>query len=220
MSFNEPIYVHNFDQRADAARLNYPPERRIEIIDYPYFDSTTFDTDVSSIYNKFRIAFLEEIKAPGTVVLDTETVLWEIMRLIHMQELEAIAEAKKKLRESHYLLPTEYGIPNSRMRTLFYALRNRAKEFQKTGKGVLNLVVIAHQKEEYRNDKGTGKMIPDWWKETNGICDIIISQALGTDEEENVIPISTVTKCGTNLELTGLIIPNANYKKLYTLLVK
>jgi len=164
-------------------------------------------------------------KEVKTLVIDSNTLLWNICHNSHLQELQERQLIKWKndpktknipFDENEYrerLQPPEYGPANDKMRTILHT----ARSFQK------NLVLTHYPTDEYGaipDSKGnivegkTGIKILDGFKETVKLVDMVMWLSIKeTVEQGKKIkhPIAKITKCGLEgmgLDATGLEIPS------------
>lgn len=103
--------------------------------------------------------FLASLSNPGYPVLDTETKMWLMTRQGFLQEVQEAAGPERER-----LNTLQYTEPNARHSQLIEAARMKNRD----------LLMIAHEKEEYRGDKPTGKMIPDGFKEVASMSDYVL----------------------------------------------
>ena len=149
-------------------------------------------------------------KVFSTIVWDTGTLIWSLVRDAFLEERQIERPNKKTLDT------IEYAEPNRRMTTLYQLI----KAYE------VHLVVTHHSKDEYvpelaankpiKDDQGNVKMIqsgnklPDGFKETLALSDLVLYTRL----ENNNIPHVLVTKSLYGLDLRGQDIEWPEYKKL------
>ena len=92
--------------------------------------------DASSAWEQFKKAYIAACKSPQvrTIVWDTATEVWELIRLARFGKLAQV-------------MPVQYGPVNGEMRGLIRAAYDSNKNF----------VMLHKMKAEYVNDKRTGK---------------------------------------------------------------
>ena len=222
LGFPMPIYHADFDFGFE--RISHRYKKELEeglIVTKPYPIPMEVDAFVTKIgrriagvrekYEEFIMDYVAALqdKKYQTVVIDTATQLWEIIRQGFLQEKQELQEPKDKLRER--LMPIEYAEPNSRMRQILYA----ARSFNK------HLVLTHYARDEYAprstpqgiEEMRTGNKELDGFKYTLGLADIVIR----TERKSNEF-YGTVTTCGLAIEMEGLIIKNPSYEAIMELL--
>jgi hypothetical protein len=166
-----------------------------------------------------------------SIVIDSNTLLWNICHQSHLQELQErqlVYHKKNKpnipFDENDYrerLQPMEYGPANDKMRTILHTARSFSK----------NLILTHYPTDEYGtipDGKGnivegkTGNRILDGFKETVKLVDLVMwlsikeSVVAGKKEKQ---PIAKITKCGLEgmgLDAVGMDIP-ATYEGVINL---
>lgn len=104
----------------------------------------------NAAYMKFMEAWNDAFRWARTIVLDTHTELWELLRLARFGKL---AQVK----------PIHYGPVNAEWQSIFKAFRRQDR---------CNLICIGKIRERYVNDKPTGVMEQAGQKEFNYLGDI------------------------------------------------
>jgi hypothetical protein len=134
---------------------------------------------------EFVADYLAGLKGNARPVIDTETKLWLMIRQGFLEEVQdATGPNRERLDQLQY---TE---PNARHSQLIEA----AKQFNK------DLVMLAHEKEQYIKKEATGVMIPDGFKEVPNMADAVLRFRL-VDRK----PVATFTKAGAGgLDLLGV----------------
>ncbi len=134
---------------------------------------------------QFVADYLESLKGPGYPVLDTETKMWLMIRQGFLQEVQEATGAEKDR-----LGTLQYTEPNARHSQIIEAAKARGKD----------LIMLAHEKEVYLNDKPTGRLTLDGFKEVPNMVDCTLRFTI-----EQKKPVATIMKAGTGgLELVGL----------------
>jgi len=128
--------------------------------------------------------YLEGLKGSGYPVFDTETKMWLMTRQAFLQEVqEATSSEKERLNSLAY---TE---PNARYDQIITAAKARGKD----------LILIAHEKEVWVNDKPTGTYTHDGKKEAANLADVTLRFTI-----RNKRPLATIQKAGAGgMELVG-----------------
>jgi hypothetical protein len=157
----------------------------------------------------------------NTVVIDTNTVNWNLIQDSYLQEVQKKTPSRVRLQR------IEFGEPNARMRALF----NVAKARQK------HLIMVMHETDEYIqvvvNGKPmldednrpvsapSGEKAPDGFKATRNMSDwVLVSSApiIDTDGGKQVVPQVIIEKSPMGIDLVGLPIKWFTYDKLVTYL--
>lgn len=138
---------------------------------------------------RFVADYLPALDGPGYPVIDTETRFWMTIRQGFLQEVQ---EATGKDQER--LNTLAYTEPNARYSQVLTAPKIKGKD----------LVLLAHEKESYVNDKPTGTFVHDGYKEAPNLADCTLRFTL-----QGKVPLATIYKAGTGgLELIGREIQN------------
>lgn len=118
-----------------------------------------------------------------SIVIDTETRMWLTVRQAYLQQAQDASDTKA-LDQLHY---TE---PNARYDQILVA----AKIYEK------DLVLVSHLKEEYKGNKGTGRMIHDGYKEAPDGADLTLEFSV-----EDRMPVARVRD--KPMALDGFVLP-------------
>jgi len=206
MTCPDPIIVYSFDGGATYVRGQFP-NKDITIRDFrpPILESTQPIEAESKLLDQFEAQYKEDISSGKykTAVLDPASILWELNW--HTQQVE---EGDKRL------VTRKYAEPNARMMAYF----NRPLMMG------MNLVSINYLKEEYLDEKPTGKMKLDGFKRTESQADVVIELARGPIVPKPKSPpfwkiVATITDSRYDgLNVTGMTLDNPNYDDLMTLL--
>lgn len=160
LTFPKPLSILSLDLGAKAL-LSKPPfdgqDITLREMPMPLFDSL----DATSLgFAQFWQEVKKQIYADidsckfQTIVIDTATALWEVIRYGFNEEEGKAIGASGKARN--------YGEPNARM----YGIYTRAQV------GGVNLVLIQYTKDKWENDQNTGRRVMDGWNRTEGIVDV------------------------------------------------
>lgn len=210
LTYPDPIEFFNFDLRLDAPLSKFPNKKVIRH-DYPLLGGTPTDAksslqkdvldraaELEAKANPLYIRFLEEYFAAlkdlkvKTIVIDTATQLWEIVRSAFMERngLEA-------------LMPQHYGKVNPTMRSIYNAVRrpNRVEEKY--------LVVTHYSRDSYVGDKKTGEREADQFRHTPYLADLNLAFEL-----ENKMTKVTIMGCGEDRDLTGKTMLDPTFEDL------
>lgn len=207
LTFPDPIKVFSFDAGCKIVAAKFP-DKAIDIEEYslPIIDSLgTKDAGFEDLWKKVK-ADIEKAVASGeykTIVIDTGTHLWEIIRYAWNEENDKAVGAGGKART--------YGEPNARM----YGIVMRA---QVAG---VNLVITHHLKDRWVKDENTGEKELDGWRRTEGLADVVLLtervQRTIKDKEQAVIQ-TTLKECRFGLALCGYQQDMMTYEDLAAIL--
>lgn len=143
-------------------------------------------------YNKYL-----EDKNIKTIVFDTFSAVWEIRRLSYL------AEIRERDPNRSSLMPQEYFIPNTDMKTILIQSRIHEKI----------LIVVHHTRDEYVDNKPTGREEADGFKYTGDLVDIEFWM-----NKRDGKPIGRIGNCGLSMMAEGIEIPEPSYDKLAELI--
>ena len=167
------------------------------------------------LWHKFVYDFVVAAQWPevNTMILDSATLLWNIVHKCHLQELQEKQvyawnkeHANTPFNENEYrerLQPIEYGPANDKMREVFQT----ARAFNK------NLVLTHYPTDVYgpmpdghggMEDKKTGQVTLDGFKETAKLMDVVVWTSIQTStrdkkgggKETYKFPVATFHKAG------------------------
>ena len=112
---------------------------------------------IAPMFQSFLKAYKEALAGDcQTLVIDTATQLWEVVRLAHFED-------EKTTDQKHFAF--EYGKPNSIMRSILSAPKANGK----------HLVLTHYVKEVWSSEgKRTGEITADAFKQTEGIADLVL----------------------------------------------
>jgi len=197
MTFPDPIKVFSFDLGAQFVRSKFP-DKVIDIVEYPLpvVDTLSGETPwAEPFWLQVKKDIYDAIDSCNyqTIVLDPGSVVWDICRFSFAEE-----QNRNKLGKAR-----DYGEPNARMRGFFLRAATAG----------INLVATSYLKEEYQEDKPTGKLILDGWKHTIGMVDVhLILERVG---KENV---ATIMDSRYGFDTIGYQLKMPNYEDLSILL--
>jgi len=176
---------------------------------------------VKELWYKFLMDYLNLLQEPGitTIVVDTATLLWELICTGYIQEKQEVQLDSRgnllpgeRLRIS--LIPIEYREPNIRMRGLIYQAKIHGK----------HLVMTHHARDSYKpaiNPKtGAIEEIRSGEKERSGfaglgdVADTIIHTYIIKNSGE-LVPTCKID-LSELLPLTGMVFPLPTYEKIIT----
>lgn len=144
----------------------------------------------------------------STIVIDTATLLWEIVCTGYLQEKQELRSPTDKPRVS--LLPIEYREPNIRMRGIVYQAKAHGK----------HLVLTHHSRDQYgvmpvrgeMVEQKTGKRERSGWTPLGDGADIIVHTYTKKDTK-GILPYCTV-ELAEVLSLVGMEFKEPSYDKI------
>ena len=139
-------------------------------------------TEASASFRALKAAIEDSWSWARTVVIDTHTEMWELIRLARFGKLSQV-------------MPHHYGPVNAEWLGIFKAFR-RQKD--------TNLIIIGHMRERYRNDKPTGIMEPAGQKQMSYLADVILR--MGRNKKLDFI--GKLEKAWWNATIEGLELEN------------
>ena len=157
LTFPEPVKIYSFDVRGaePIAKAKFEGKHiDVEKVMPPVLDTLHPKPYAMNLLDYIKAQYEDDTTKYKTIVFDTATVLWEIVR--H-------AWVEKCGRQN--LMPRDYGEPNSNM-TWFL--------MQAAVLGV-NLVSLNYIKEKYVDEKPTGEYEIDGFRRTKGLVDVVVS---------------------------------------------
>jgi len=176
---------------------------------------------MKELWQKFLQDYVKALESPDvkTIIIDSGTQMWEIIRQSVLQEKQEAQEINGKLppgakyRES--LTQIEYSDPNNRSKSVIYA----ARSFNK------NLVLTHYPRDVYKQkltERGvesyqTGELEMDGFKSTTALVDLVIKTDVKFGEN-GATPIATITTSGLGLTLQGMTIENPSYEQIKNLI--
>jgi len=211
MTFPEPIALFSLDMGAEYVRKTRFPDKDIDIFEFPMplADTLTLKTgDFSKMWGELRQKIYDAIawknKKYKTIVVDTGSALWEVIRYAYNEEEgRAIGEGGRA---------RTYGEPNARA----YGIIQQAKI------AGVNYVVLHYLKDRWEKDENTGMKELDGWRRTEGMVDVVLkmqkkSKLLPSNVRKTVFYTEIVgTRFGDNLD--GVVLEMATYDDLVAVL--
>lgn len=204
LTFPEPLLVFSFDIGLDPVLKKFP-NKAIEVKTYPIpiVDSDPPKPYAEPIWTQFNLDYKEAIESGvyATVVVDTATALWEIVR-------HAITEERNRKK----LLEIEYALPNIKMSGLFAQPRV-------TG---VNLVVTQYLRDRYVNGENTGQLELDGWKRTEGQADIVLEIERITQTSKvgkKSVMETTIKDNRYDRDLNGIKLIDTTYDEILALVI-
>jgi len=204
LTFPDPIAYFDFDIGGVMPVLKKFPGKRVDLKSYPIpiIDSDPPKPYASEIWHQVDEDY-KDACAGGkykTIVIDTATALWEIIRHSVAEEIH-----QKKL------LEVQYTMPNLRMRSLF-------ARAQLSG---VNLVTLQYLADRYVKGENTGELGVKGWQETETKSDIAIWCTMKVVRvgggKNDVYVESSVHKDRFLREMNGQILRDATYDDLLAL---
>jgi hypothetical protein len=177
LSAPKPLAYFNLDFRTEGVIERFA-DQDIQVIDIEYDLENEGEAEVyMEVLNKFHNAYSYATRHFKTVVEDTATEVWELMRLAHLGKRTQV-------------MPHHYVQVNT-------AFRQHVREAEKAG---INLVMIHKLKEEWVNNSNTGRLIRDGFKGMNYLAQTLV------DCWKHLDPLvfgCTILECGQNPAVTG-----------------
>lgn len=141
-------------------------------------------TQASAQIEQFKAALDDAFSWAKTVIVDTHTEAWELLRLARFGTLNPSGH-----------VPSLYGPVNAEWKGLFRGHRAQDR---------YNLICIGQIKEQYRNNKPTGKLEQAGQKEMKYPADVIVRM----DRPEDDRVVATIEKAWWNEHMVGLELEN------------
>ena len=127
-----------------------------------------------------------------TIIIDPATIVWDIIKNAYEYE-----------RSKGKLLRRDYGVPNARMLGMLVSPIVSG----------INLVSVNYIRDVYVGDQTTGEKDIDGFKQTDGICDIIIFCSMVGQKEKSVVK-SKIVGNRFDRTLNGFEMTDATYQDL------
>ncbi len=158
--------------------------------------------NASRLWDKFLDRYNYALEHFRSIVIDTDTELWEIHRLARFGKLEQVK-------------PHHYGIPNNEHRELFRMAYDTD----------VNLIVLQKMKDEYVDDKFTGRLKAAGFKDAPYQAQVNVRLGRLSDEAGGFLFSATIessTKetpgggCRLNPDVEGLVLtqPDCSFASL------
>ncbi len=186
LSMPEPVAVFNFDGLLLDIVHRHFPEKKImaiteELIMIAKEEDEENQAQANKIWNRFKPTYYSSINADlsniKSIAVDTTSHLWEIARWSELGKLLQI--------QAHH-----YGAVNQQFRSLMQSAKFSNK----------NVMFIHRQKDEWKDNKATGRQILAGFNDMEYESEILLTT--------NVImnsPEFTINKCKPNPEKEGHI---------------
>jgi hypothetical protein len=130
--------------------------------------------------------YLNALDTHDSFIFDTGTKMWLINRNAYFERVQNEKDAKERERLSRL----EYQEPNGQMDAVVEAAKQKGK----------SIIFVAHQGEVYLNDKPTGELKPDGYKELSNMADVTLHFSLRDKK-----PVARIFKIGAGgLELKDM----------------
>lgn len=162
----------------DNKKVYLPRSNTGGIETYNYRDATN-QAEWTAIWERLKASWIVamESKEIKTLVVDTATEMWELIRLARFGKLLQV-------------MPHHYGPVNAEFRNLIKKVYDTEK----------NLILIHKLKDEYVNDKNTGRMKRAGFGDTGYLVQINLTLWWN---QENGFGM-TVKDCRQNMEIAGM----------------
>lgn len=155
-------------------------------------------------YIKFVQAYMENLANPEVqqIVWDTETRCWQMHHYAWHQQMQE-AQAAQNQAEIKRLTPLEFT----------EAKRRYLENTDAANQDGKHLILVTHLKEEWKNNKATGNLIPESHKDAPGNADLILEFSF-----ENGGSVATIKKIAGPYGLLGMRIKQPTIPYLVNLL--
>jgi hypothetical protein len=165
------------EKSVKSKKILLPTTEKGEVETFDYRDATS-PKDYERLWDKFKSLYYKalESKEVKSIVVDTATEAWELLRITRFGKLTQVQ-------------PYHYGPVNAEFRDMI-------KQIYKTDK---NLILIHKVKNEYVNDKRTGEMERAGFGDTGYLVQINLT--LGWDFEEGFSMF--IKDCRQNMVIAG-----------------
>jgi len=192
----DPIEVFDFEGGIHDIVSKFP-DRDINIRNFqlPMQWSARKKTYGSAEWERFKVEFEEALRAK-TVVIDTASKLWGVVRAAYSEE-----------RGGKELMPIMYTEPNARMSCVIQWGREAG----------VNLILVNHVRPIYVDDKATGEYEADGYSHTKDEVDWSILFQLVKDKAGDVYTEGVIDKCRLDRSLTWQSLIDPSYDKLEAL---
>lgn len=182
-----PIAFFDFDHNIEGVVEKFLKEKQIKVAPFRY---TNDEKSVEAVWVAFKTAFYGALANPAirTLIIDTGTHLWEMIRLVHFGRLSGVM--------SRY-----YEKPNNDFETLFADAKINSDK---------NLIITHRTGDEYIGDKKTGQV------KCKGYSDIgnVVQVNVKCDREGKDGPFKLIIEnCAQNPMIAGRILmqPQASF---------
>jgi hypothetical protein len=177
-----PIALLNFDLGLEGVVEKWIKVKKVWVSEFDYRDATSVK-QWEEMWEKMKGAYMEALKSPKvrSVVIDTATEAWELLRLARFGKLTQV-------------MPHHYAIPNAEFRDLI----RKAYQHDK------NLILVHKMKPEYVGDKSTGRLVRSGYGDTPYL--VQLSLKVYRDPESSAFGVK-VLSCRHNGSLEGTEFP-------------
>jgi len=191
--------VYSFDLGADFVRTKFP-DKDITIRNFvlPIVETDPPQPYAEPLWKEFYKEYKEDVYSGAykTLVIDTATALWGILR-------QAITEEKNRKK----LLEVEYALPNTKMSTIFAHPRISG----------VNLITIQYLTFKYVNGENTGELILDGWKQTEGQVDVVL-EIEEAKRGKDIVMRTLMKKNRFERSINGQTFDDTSYEEILALL--
>lgn len=199
-TFPEPIVVFSFDLGIEPVLQKFKG-KDIEVKEYPIPIQMTSKPKpyAKEIWDVFLAEYLEviEVGKAKTLGIDTGTALYEICRIARSEEL------------GRSIVPYEYAEVYARMTGVILKPRLAG----------MNLVITHWMRDEYLDDKKTGRIELDGFRRIVDYVDVSLS--MKRQRKGNVVSVATTIEDNRYvMNLNGQSVDNLTYDDLVALLME
>jgi hypothetical protein len=198
-----PIAFFNLDIGLEGVLDQWVDKKQIVVAEFDYKDATNVGEWVA-VWEQMKRAWMAALKNPDvrTLVMDTETEMWELIRLARFGKLTQV-------------MPHHYGPVNTEYNDLIRKIYDTDK----------NLILLRKLKDEYINDKKTGNMEIAGFKNVPYLVQVdVVLWKKRESRHPSLMGIKggggtfgmTVRECRQNREVEGLDLeePNSDFATL------
>lgn len=163
----------------------------------------------SALWQRFVAAYFDSYKWARTVIIDTHTELWELIRLARFGGLKPQGGR----------VDANYGPVNAEFRSLFKHFKTQ---------DTANLIIIGQTKDEYTKKAGrsdgmgerTGRTIRAGMKEIPYMADVLIRTDKGVNDNDELEFTATIEKGWFNASVEGVAMPGMEFASIMELITE
>lgn len=203
-----PIYMQSLDVGNEGVIQKFHKDKEIYVAEYGLEEMHPDDAAdpnlvaeaANKVWLQFQADFYQAVegadKAGGTVVWDTETEVWELIRLARFGVLNPPSGANRG---------SVWGPVNAEMRRMIRAPYS---------KDSVNFIMLEKVKDEYKNDKKTGEKQRAGFGDSAFLAQVVAATTRRGDEFGLV-----VTDCRDNPGMNGIEVPLNDFDMLRSMVL-
>ena len=177
-----PIALFTANEKIDGIVQPFAREKEVRIFNFG-LDAKDPAKSAKSLWPVFKAAIADAQTWARTIVIDTDSEAYELVRY-------AVFGKLLQVKPYHY----------EKVNTAWKAVLNPFRGLNKT----CNLVAVSKIKEVYKNDKGTGEMVPSGQKDMRFMADVVVRTRRGKRTKKGAGDYTVEIKKGWwNDEVTG-----------------